>query len=84
MLRSDAEDVYLGLRGQDSVASWVVAREVPECPLTPGSLRRRYRGPRTIGTTKVASGTKKEHGKKQVLRAEESVCDGYSTRVEEL
>lgn len=67
MLGSDAEDVYLDLHGPDSAGSWVVAREGLGCPPTPGSSRRRSRGPRTTGTTKVASETDMPRRKRDVL-----------------
>lgn len=56
-LESDAEDVYLGRRGPDRPGAWAAGRGAPACPPNPGTARRRFRDPRTTGTTTVASET---------------------------
>lgn len=56
-LESDAEDVYLGRRGPDRPAVWAAGRGDQACPQTLGTARRRFRDPRTTGTTTVASET---------------------------
>ncbi|KAG8283257.1 hypothetical protein J6590_021154 [Homalodisca vitripennis] len=61
-LRSDAEDVYLGHRGRDSVGSRVVGRVGQGYPRNLETGRRRCRGLRTTERMTVAS----ETGKKSV------------------
>lgn len=56
-LRSDAEDVYLGRRGRARPGVWAAGRGGPAYPPTLGTARRRFRDPRTTGTTTVASAT---------------------------